>query len=137
MTYGREVLIGLLLAGTVACTQSPDRAKVVAQKTAAVGPVVLAMENGATPPVTGSNSITVSVKETDGMPIDDATVTGDLFMPVMESMGHTAVPFKPDGNGRYTGQGNLSMAGAWQITVTVTRAGQTLATRTFNLTTRS
>ena len=137
MTHARERLIGLLLLLAAAGCQASKQGTVIEQKAGASAPVVLAMENAPTPPVTGSNTITVVVKDSDGTPVTDATVTGELFMPVMESMGRTAVAFRPDGNGRYTGQGTLSMAGAWQIAVTAKRAGQTVGTRTFNLTTRS
>ena len=85
--------------------------------------------------MTGTNTITIAVKDGD-RPVDDAAVTGEFFMPVMESMGKTKVQFTHASDGRYTGQGNLSMAGAWQVTVTAMRGGQTLATRTFNLTTK-
>jgi nitrogen fixation protein FixH len=74
--------------------------------------------------------------EQGGAPVTDASVNGEFFMPVMESMGRTPVAFKHEGNGRYTGAGNLTMAGAWQVTVTAKRGGETLATRTFNLTTK-
>ena len=45
--------------------------------------------------------------------------------------------FAPQGGGKYSGEGVLSMAGAWQVTVTAMRGTETLATRTFNLTTKS
>ncbi len=120
-------LVVVLALAAVACSRAPQPEPSVA----------LALENAPSPPVTGTNTITITVKQSDGTPIADAVVTGELFMPVMESMGKTTVVFRPEGNGRYAGEGTLSMAGSWQIAVTAKRGGRTLATRTFNLTTKS
>jgi hypothetical protein len=128
------ILAAALLVGGGACSRSPEHRQAVQQKSVAAA--TLTMESPV-PPVTGTNTIIVILKESDGAPIGDAAVSGELFMPVMESMGRTTVVFHPEGNGRYAGEGALSMAGSWQITVTAKRAGQTLATRTFNLTTRN
>ena len=98
-------------------------------------PVTLAMENAPNPPRTGVNTITVAVTR-GGMPVTDAQVSGDFFMPVMESMGKTTVAFMHTGNGRYTGQGSLTMGGSWQVAVTARRGADVLAMRTFNLTTK-
>jgi hypothetical protein len=129
------LIVGVTL-GAAACMGSPERKTVVQEKgVAGSGAVRMSMESTPAPPVTGTNTVTIAVKAGDA-PVDDATVTGEFFMPVMESMGKTNVQFTHTSDGRYTGQGNLSMAGAWQVTVTAMRAGQTLATRTFNLTTK-
>lgn len=130
------IVIASVTIGAAACTGSPERKTVVQEKRSSdARAVTMSMENTPSPPVTGTNTVTIAVKQGDA-PVDDATVTGEFFMPVMESMGKTKVPFTHASDGRYTGQGNLSMAGAWQVTVTAMRAGQTLATRTFNLTTK-
>jgi len=134
MTMVRNVLAVAALAAAAACSQPPQQGQAVQQRPAAAA--MLAMEPGPSPPVTGTNTITITLQESDGTPIGDAAVSGELFMPVMESMGKTVVVFRPEGSGRYVGEGALSMAGSWQITVTAKRAGQTLATRTFNLTTK-
>jgi len=134
MTNARCIVAVLLLAGAAACRQPPERGHVAEQKP---GPATLEMEAPPAPPVTGANAITVTLTGSDGMPIGDAVVSGELFMPVMESMGKSVVVFRPQGSGRYVGEGTLSMAGSWQITVTARRDGQTVATRTFNLTTKS
>jgi nitrogen fixation protein FixH len=136
MTKRRRAIAAALLLVVAACGRSSDRAA-VEQKSASAGTVTLSMENSPAPPVTGANTLTIVVRNGDGTPVTDAMVSGELFMPVMESMGKTTISFVPAGNGRYTGQGTLSMAGAWQIAVTATRGGRQVATRTFNLTTKS
>jgi nitrogen fixation protein FixH len=130
----RFVLIAVVLA-IGGCSQ-PQQGQVVDTKPAARGPVELTFASTPTPPKTGANAVTIAVKQADGTPVTDATVTGEFFMPVMESMGRTTVAFTHQGDGRYTGQGNLTMAGAWQVAVTAKRGADTLATRTFNLTTK-
>lgn len=136
MTKRRRAIAVALLLVVAGCGRSPDRAA-VEQKGAPAGTVTLSMENSPAPPVTGANTLTIVVRNGDGSPVTDAMVSGELFMPVMESMGKTTISFVSAGNGRYTGQGTLSMAGAWQIAVTAMRGGRPVATRTFNLTTKS
>jgi nitrogen fixation protein FixH len=128
---GAGVVVALLTL-VAACS----RGAATGPPPAPIQPVTLAIEAAPAPPTTGENHITVVATGADGTAADDLTVAGELFMPVMESMGKTTIAFTPAGGGRYTGQGNLTMAGAWQLTVTAKRGGQTLATRTFNLTTR-
>ena len=136
MNVRARMLITSVALAVCACTGSPERTAAVQDKGASgSAAVTLSMENTPSPPVTGTNTVTIAVKQGD-VPVDDATVMGEFFMPVMESMGKTKVQFTHAADGRYTGQGNLSMAGAWQVTVTATRGGQTLAMRTFNLTTK-
>ena len=130
----KYAVLATILAAAAGCTPSADRGQ--SQAGGAAGrPVTLTMENSPNPPKTGANTVVVTVTE-GGAPVTDARVSGEFFMPVMESMGKTTSEFKHEGGGRYTGQGNLSMAGSWQVTVTARRGDRTLATRTFNLTTR-
>jgi nitrogen fixation protein FixH len=124
---------GVAALGGAACRREAAAPPAAARESPAV---TLAMESPPNPPKTGLNTVTIAVTASDGSPITDADVTGEFFMPVMESMGKTTVPFTHSGNGRYTGRGNLTMAGAWQVTVTAKRGAGARATRTFNLTTR-
>ena len=128
--------IAAVLLGAAACSKTAGEGG--SNKAAAVpGPVTLEMQSTPVPPTTGANTVTIIAKQSDGSPLNDARITGEFFMPVMESMGKTTVEFMPQGEGRYSGQGVLSMAGSWQVTVTASRQGRPLATRTFNLTTKS
>src|SRR5689334_8338786 len=106
MTNARWLVVVLLLVAAAACSRPAERGQVVERKE---GPVTLELESPPAPPVTGTNTITVLLKGGDGTPIGDAVVTGELFMPVMESMGKSVVVFRPEGSGRYVGAGTLSM----------------------------
>jgi len=44
-----------------------------------------------------------------------------------------AVPLNHKGNGLYEGPLQLESGGTWQVTVTVQRAGQTIATKQLNI----
>lgn len=85
------------------------------------------------PPHSGANTVEVTVKQADGKPLTDATVTAEFRMPAMPSMNmpemHTSVPLTHQGEGRYRGAGELVMSGTWNVTVAVSRAGQALATQ--------
>ena len=45
-----------------------------------------------------------------------------------------AVKLERAGNGRYTGSGDIQMAGAWEVTVTARRDGQEVGNRKVTLT---
>jgi hypothetical protein len=86
-------------------------------------------------PKPGDGVFEVTVKDTAGKPVTDATVSVVLFMPAMPRMpamrheaklGHTA-------DGVYRGPGQIMMAGAWEVTVTVTRGGKPVS-KQFGLT---
>jgi RND family efflux transporter MFP subunit len=85
------------------------------------------------PPQTGENTFEVTVKEAQGRPIDDASVTVTLYMPAMPSMSMPAmrhqVSLRRASSGTYRGSGEIMTPGRWEVTVTATRGGQTLATR--------
>jgi len=86
----------------------------------------------------GLNPVVVTLHQTQDMmlfaPVDDATLVLD---PEMPSMGHGApgsVNPTLASSGRYGGQVAFPMAGAWETTVTVSEAGQTLGTPKFTTT---
>jgi hypothetical protein len=90
------------------------------------------------PPRTGENMLEVTVRDADGKPITDADVTVTFFMPAMPTMNMPAMrnqaKLPPVGGGVYRGAGQVMMAGRWDVTVTVTRAGQQIASQTFPVT---
>lgn len=61
----------------------------------------------------------------NGVPVTDATVSAVFSMPAMPAMNmpamQTAAAPVSQGEGRYRGTGVLSMAGTWNILVTVSR----------------
>lgn len=92
------------------------------------------------PPKTGDNQLEATVKDAGGKPIDDAEVTVQFFMPSMPTMNMPAMrsdaKLAPAGGGVYRGSGQLLMAGRWEATVTVTRAGKRLGSTQLPLVTK-
>ena len=85
------------------------------------------------PPRKGANTVRVKLTGSDGKPVADAQVTAAFFMPAMPAMGmaamHAVATLAGKGNGIYEGPLQLGTDGTWQVTVTVQRGGQTLATK--------
>jgi Cu(I)/Ag(I) efflux system membrane fusion protein/cobalt-zinc-cadmium efflux system membrane fusion protein len=90
------------------------------------------------PPQKGANTVQVKLTSSDGKPVSGAQVSAVFFMPAMPAMGmvaeHAAAALADKGNGLYEGSVQLSSGGTWQVTVTVQRGGQTVATRQLGLT---
>jgi hypothetical protein len=81
------------------------------------------------------------VKDAIGKPVTDAEVSVVLFMAPMPSMNMPAwrseAKLSAAGPGVYRGTGNVTTSGPWEVTVRVTRDGQTLATQQFAMVARS
>ena len=79
----------------------------------------------------------VKLTGADGKPVTGAQVTVTFFMPAMPDMGmaavHAAAALADKGNGLYEGSLQLPIGGTWQVTVTVQRGGQTVATKRLSL----
>jgi len=77
------------------------------------------------PPQSGDNIYQVTVKQADGTPVTDATVTATFSMPAMPAMNMPAMRADASlthvGNGTYRGTGQLSMGGTWNVEVSVSR----------------
>jgi Cu(I)/Ag(I) efflux system membrane fusion protein/cobalt-zinc-cadmium efflux system membrane fusion protein len=60
-------------------------------------------------------------------------VTTNFFMPAMPAMGmaaeRAAATLTDKGNGLYEGSLQLTAGGTWQVSITVQRDGQTVATK--------
>jgi hypothetical protein len=87
------------------------------------------------PPRTGDSVFEVSVKDGSGRPVVDAVVTVQQFMAAMPTMNMPAMRSETklphaDG-GIYRGAAQVMMAGRWEVTVVVSRNGQTLARKPF------
>jgi hypothetical protein len=85
------------------------------------------------PPVVGDNSVTVIVKDLAGKGVVDAKVVIDYSMPAMPGM--PAMNYKADAllkGDAYKATINLSMAGAWNFAIKITRDSQT-STAKFNV----
>jgi len=80
----------------------------------------------------GDNTFEVMVTQ-DGKPVTDATVSTEFYMAAMPSMNMPEMRTKTDlahvGNGMYRGDGQVTMAGNWDVTVMVMRGGQEIGSR--------
>lgn len=81
----------------------------------------------------GANTLRVALTGADGKPVTGAQVSVVFFMPAMPAMGMAAmrVPavLHEKGNGQYEGSIQLDSSGTWEVSVTVQRGGQTVATK--------
>ena len=89
------------------------------------------------PPKSGQNALQVDLKQPDGSPVTDANVKVVFSMPAMPSMNMPAMRSETtlthDSAGRYRGTGDLSMAGTWNVAVTVSRGGAEVGTRNLSI----
>ena len=103
-----------------------------ATQTPAPGGLDITFSSRPDPPRRGENTVEVTVKDAQGQPVIDATVEVSFFMPAMPSMGMPAMRSRAAlphaGGGTYRGTTEIS-AGRWDVTVTVSRAGQRLGTK--------
>ncbi len=90
------------------------------------------------PPRAGKNLLRVKLAGADGAPVTGAQVTVTFFMPAMPAMGmaamRTVATLNEKDAGLYEGEGEVQMAGGWQVTVLATKGGQTLAQKQFSVT---
>ena len=86
----------------------------------------------------GANKVQVKLNSGDGKGLQGAQVSAVFFMPAMPAMGmaaqHAATGLTEKDNGVFEGPVQLSSGGTYQVTITVQRGGQTLATKQFSLT---
>jgi flagellar basal body-associated protein FliL len=76
------------------------------------------------PPTAGMSDFTVTLTDTTGQAINDATIALDLSMPAMRMPPNQ--PDLPSGSdGKYSGTAPFTMRGWWRIEVIITRGGQT------------
>jgi RND family efflux transporter MFP subunit len=85
------------------------------------------------PPRKGSNVFRVKLSGANNAPLTGARVVLVFYMPAMPAMGmaamNTSVTLTDKGNGVYEGQGDLGSGGTWQVTITATQNGQTIASK--------
>ena len=97
----------------------------------------IAFRSDPEPPEAGDNTFEVTVKQADGSPVTDATVTIVFSMPGMPSMNMPAMrstaTLAHEASGRYRGTGQLSMDGTWNVIVTVSRGPEELGSKKFSV----
>lgn len=81
----------------------------------------------------GDNTIQVTIKQADGSPVTDGTVTAVFSMPAMSSMNMPAMrsdaTLQHEGQGRYRGTTQLEMGGTWSVAIAIAQGSKTLASR--------
>lgn len=85
------------------------------------------------PPVVGDNNIEVKIKDASGKHVTDAKVRIEYTMPAMPGM--PAMNYKADAELKgyeYKAKMNLSMSGAWNVAVKITRGSKTTTVK-FNV----
>ncbi|MEO8727126.1 MAG: FixH family protein, partial [Acidobacteriaceae bacterium] len=86
-----------------------------------------------TPPQRGNNTFRVKITDPNGSPVTGAEVAIRFYMSAMPAMGMAAIDanakLSEKGGGLYEGSGKLDSGGTWQVTITVQKDGQTIATK--------
>ncbi len=85
------------------------------------------------PPRRGNNLLRVKLTSANGAPLSGAKVSVTFFMAAMPAMGmgamRVAAMLNDRGNGIYEGMGQLQSGGQWQVTISASKSGQTVAAR--------
>ncbi len=97
----------------------------------------LMLTTAPTPPQVGSNVFRVRLVSAAGAPLAGAQISLALDLPAMPAMGmagaKAVVALTDQGGGLYEGRGRLGSTGTWQVTITATRQGQTVARQQMSL----
>jgi RND family efflux transporter MFP subunit len=122
---------------------APDGAsarQVLSDRTSAQPAVSIEFQSSPDPPRDGDNDFTVSVRDAGGGPMDDVDVTVQFYMAPMPSMNMPAMRSEARlaraAPGVYRGRGSIPIGGRWDVTVSVTRGGQPIASRRTTVVTR-
>ena len=130
------VLVGVTMAACGGGTPEPEKESMPMPAPAAqvppAGNAEITLTTQPDPPKMGETTFEAMVMM-GGQPVTDADVSVELFMAAMPSMNmaemKSSIPLKHEGNGRYSGAGNVMMAGTWDATVSVKRSGQEIGNR--------
>ena len=92
------------------------------------------------PPQSGANAFEVAVLDPEGQPLTDAEVSVIFYMAPMPTMNMPAMQTDAtlihQGGGMYRGEGEVMMAGRWDVRVLVSRGGERLDSRTLTVVAR-
>lgn len=132
VAFAAFTVLGLLVGGASA---AQSKTKPTTKPTAAKLDIML-MQPAATAVKSGDNQFEVMVKGADAKPIEQADVSVLFVMPPMGAMGEmrNEVKLKPAGGGKYTGSGNVMMAGKWNVTISVKQNGKEIGQKKIVLT---
>lgn len=106
------------------------------QTSAAQATPLITLTTKPSPLLLGQNQFEVAVKDPNGRPVTDASVSLRLVMPPTPDMAEmrTDVALKPAGDGKYRGTGMMTMAGEWNATITVKRRRDEVVQKKMNVT---
>jgi YtkA-like protein len=131
------VVLCLLIFGCGRSPETPAPPSDTQQPAVSTGVVNVQFQSQPDPPRSGPNTIEVTVRQPDGSPVTDASVTAVFSMPPMPAMNMPAMrseaPLTHAGNGVYRGTGQLSMSGTWNVAVRVSRGAEQLATKQLSI----
>ena len=120
---------------SAACSNADPPSAAIPGTTTGTG-MAIEFRREAGPPTAGDNTFEVTVTK-DGAPVTDATVTAVFSMPAMPAMNmpemRSSLALVPQGEGRYRGTGQLSMAGTWNILVKVSRGPEELGSHRLSI----
>ena len=123
--------------GAAACGRSEPASQAPAAATGSAGPIDITFKTDPDPVKTGDNTFEAMVMQ-DGKPVADATVSAEFYMPAMPAMKMAEMRSKTDlnnaGNGVYRGNGQVMMAGDWEVTVMAMRNGRELGSKKLTVT---
>lgn len=80
----------------------------------------------------GKATFMIDVKDKSGKPVDNATVSFDINMTTM-NMGTQRGTATPQGSGRYSAVGNMSMRGPWKVITKVTMPDGSVVNKDFTV----
>ena len=90
------------------------------------------------PPQRGTNTLGVKLTGAGNKPVTGAQVTVTFYMPAMPAMGMAAIKktatLSDRGDGSYEGMLDLPSGGSYQVTISATRGGQTIAGKQLSVT---
>lgn len=80
----------------------------------------------------GPATFFIDVKDKAGKPVDTAKVSFDLNMTTM-NMGTQQGDASPQGNGRYSATGRMTMRGSWRVSTKVTMPDGSIENKDFTV----
>lgn len=127
------LLLSVTVAGLAGCgTAAPSPAPITGSAPTAGDSAALQVSLSIfpDPPAAGPATFTVDVHDALGNPVDGAEVSMAAKHATMMHGGPGGT-LSNQGGGKYSGEGNFSMTGQWEVTITAAKAGAEPVTKAF------